>query len=246
MKNAEKWQPTKYVVAKGTLAASRNQKEVRISSRLPVTLSAAFFHDAIPAHAVGRLLDLGCGKVPLYGTYQPYITENICVDWEHSPHTISHVDLECDLAQRLPLNSNDFDTIILSSVLEHVPDPGHLWGEMERMLRPGGKALISVPFFYPIHEAPHDYFRFTEYALHHYANRSGFEVIEIRATGGVFEILADILSKHIESVRWIGPLLAGAIQFCALGVTRSTPGKWLIKRSSQAFPFGYVMVIRKP
>ena len=246
MKNAEKWSPSKYVLRKGMLIASRDPKEVRISSRLPVTLSAAFYHNAIPAHVSGRLLDLGCGKVPLYGAYRPYISESVCVDWEHSPHGVSHIDLACDLGERLPFSSDDFDTVILSSVLEHVPDPRHLWSEMERVLRPGGKALISVPFYYPIHEAPHDYFRFTEFALRFYAARNGFEVLEMRATGGVLEILSDILSKHIEPVRLIGPFLANLIQFCALGLTGHRLGKWLRKHSSSTFPFGYVMVVKKP
>ena len=81
MKNIEKWTPSKFVISNGKLKASRNKNEVGISSRLMIDLIALLYDEYIPKYVKGNLVDLGCGKVPLYAVYKNYIDENICVDW---------------------------------------------------------------------------------------------------------------------------------------------------------------------
>lgn len=164
MKNAEAWRPTKYVLRAGRLRATRDQSYLAPTSRLAADLSAQAYGEALPAHAHGRLLDFGCGRVPLYGAYRSFIDVNICMDWMEPPGT-SHVDVVSDLSREVPLPSSSTDTIIVSSVLEHLPDPARTWSEFERLLAPGGRVIGNVPFYYQLHEAPHDYFRFTEHAL---------------------------------------------------------------------------------
>lgn len=56
-----------------------------------------------------------------------------------------------------------FDVIVIADVLEHVLDPQKAAEEILRLLRPGGYAIITVPFLYPIHDRPHDYHRWTSY-----------------------------------------------------------------------------------
>jgi hypothetical protein len=70
MQNQEKWKPSKYVYQKGELIASRDPKEVSIDSMLNVDLIAGFYDRNLRQHAKGRLLDLSCGKVPLYWAYR--------------------------------------------------------------------------------------------------------------------------------------------------------------------------------
>ena len=132
MKNKDQWVPNKFVFRKGVLTASRNQSEVRAASRLVAGIVAGRYGARIPQYARGRLLDLGCGKVPLYEAYRSYISENICIDWENTAHKNEHLDATSDLSQRLPYGENEFDTIILSDVLEHIPQPEDLWREMSR------------------------------------------------------------------------------------------------------------------
>ena len=61
----------------------------------------------------------------------------------------------------LPFADASIDTVLLLEVLEHVGDaPGVLAG-IARVLKPGGLLLLSVPFLYPLHDAPHDYRRYT-------------------------------------------------------------------------------------
>lgn len=148
MLNQNLWQPSKFSNQGGKLRASRDANEVAISSRLVTDADANCFARFISQYCSGLLLDLGCGKAPLYGTYKKHITDVICVDWVNSFHDLSYIDISCDLSKPLPLPDQHFDTIILSDVLEYIPTPENLWLEMARIIRSGGHFLVSVPFYY--------------------------------------------------------------------------------------------------
>ena len=80
MKNKEFWKPSKFIYKNKKLIASRDPKEVSISSRLMIDIIAQFYDNYLKLYARGNLLDLGCGKVPLYEAYKDYIIDNTCVD----------------------------------------------------------------------------------------------------------------------------------------------------------------------
>lgn len=245
MRNKDKWVPSKFVYKMGKLVASRNKKEVQIGSRLMVNLVASFYDENIKVYAKGKLIDLGCGKVPLYETYKDCIVDNICVDWENTFHGNEFLDFTCDLTKRLPLHDGEFDTIILSDVLEHIPQPENLWEEMSRILSMSGNLIINVPFYYKLHETPHDYYRYTEYALRRFAKLSGFKIKILQPIGGSPEVLADILAKHFQFIPLLGNLIALIIQNTAYAFVRGRLGKMLSKKTRKAFPFGYFLVAEK-
>lgn len=207
---------------------------------------ASLFQEFMPRYVRGRLADLGCGRVPLYGAYRGLVTDVVCVDWWNTTHGNEHVDIECDLSGDIPLPDGGFDTVILSDVLEHIPRPETLWRETARLLRPGGAVLISVPFYYWLHEAPHDYHRFTEFALRRSAAAVGLEVVLLRASGGAPEILADVVAKNLQRIRFAGRALASAVQGITAAFVRTRAGRRLSERTSREFPLGYFLVARKP
>src|SRR5690242_11975294 len=103
------------------------------------------------------VLDVGCGHKP-YSDMFPgftYIGVNNSLE-DASPDIVANA--EC-----LPLATQSFDIVLCTQVLEHVPRPGRLLGECRRVLRPEGWLLLSAPFYWPIHEEPFDFFRFTKY-----------------------------------------------------------------------------------
>lgn len=206
-----------------------------------VGLVADCYAEALPIHARGHLLDLGCGTVPLYGTYRDYVTEVTCVDWGNSLHQNVHLDRECDLTAPLPFANARFDTILLSDVLEHLPDPKLCWSEAARLLAPGGKFILNVPFYYQVHEEPHDYYRYTEFALRRFASDAGFEVLELKAIGGAPEILTDLLAKLLAKT-WFGSGPAALIQWLVGHFARRRIGARLSRKTQHRFPFGYFMV----
>ena len=56
---------------------------------------------------------------------------------------------------------NYFDTIICMETFEHVARPWIAIDELYRVLKPEGFLIMTVPFDCPIHEHPHDYYRYT-------------------------------------------------------------------------------------
>ena len=143
MKNRDFWKPSKFIYVKNKLRGSKNIKYVSISSRLIADIIAGFYDKYLKSHIKGVLLDLGCGKVPLYEAYKSYIDNNICVDWTNSSQ---HIDFIADLNNKLTFNNSSFNTIILSDVLEHIKEPNLLWSEMNRILKINGKVIMNVPF----------------------------------------------------------------------------------------------------
>ena len=246
MKNRDKWQPSKYVYRDGELTASRDPKEVGVGSRLIADLTACAYHKSLRQHAKGKLLDLGCGKVPLYVAYKDCVTDNICVDWENTLHRNEYLDFECDLTKSLPFSDAEFDTIILSDVLEHIPQPEILWREMFRVLATKGKVILNVPFYYWLHEVPHDYYRYTQFALRRFAENAGLRVIQLEPIGGAPEIMTDIFAKNILRSPKIGPLLAMFSQWLTARFIRTRFGKRLSESTSASFPFAYFLVAEKP
>ena len=105
--------------------------------------------------------------------------------------------------------------------------------------------MVNVPFLYGVHEAPHDYFRYTEFALRRFAAEAGLEVLRLDAVGGSVEVLADLLAKHLAVLPGLGHALAVAVQALAQAFGRTRPGRRVAARSARSFPLGYFMVCRR-
>lgn len=246
MKNRETWKPSKFVYHRGRLVASPDAREVGAASTLITNIIAELYARKLPLYASGRLLDLGCGKVPLYAAYKDYVTENICVDWENSLHLNDHIDRRADLGAVLPFDDAEFDTILLSDVLEHIADPELLWCEMVRLLAPGGRIILNVPFYYWIHEQPHDYYRYTEFALRRFTERAGVALIELESIAGAPEVIADVASKCMMRLPRIGASLARCTQWLGWSFVRTSFGAKVSRATRGQFPLGYFLVAEKP
>ncbi|MBI2099171.1 class I SAM-dependent methyltransferase [Candidatus Uhrbacteria bacterium] len=107
--------------------------------------------------SAGRVLDVGCGSA---ASYAPHFPSRVCLD--AAPGI--GVDIVGD-AHALPFPDNSFDLVLCIEVLEHLKSPERAIAEMKRVLRPGGKLILTTRFLYPIHDAPGDFWRFTEYGL---------------------------------------------------------------------------------
>lgn len=245
MKNIELWRPSKFEYNNGKLRASRDPIEVSVSSRFVVDVVAHYYETYLKDYVSGDLIDLGCGKVPLYHAYRDYVTECTCADWESTLHKNPYLDLSIDLNKPLPLLSETFNTIILSDVLEHIAKPDELWREMFRILKPGGKVILNVPFFYKLHEIPHDYFRYTKYALQNFADSSGFKVILLKEMGGLPEVLIDLINKFFYSTPLIGKTISQLFQGTGGFFTRTRLGKKLSNKTKDHYPLGYFMIACK-
>jgi SAM-dependent methyltransferase len=206
---------------------------------------AAHYDSTLKQHVHGRLIDLGCGKVPLYHAYKDYITDNLCVDWPASLHKNPFLDTECDLNLPLPFHDEQFDTIILSDVLEHLSNPQQLCGEMYRILKPGGKVILNVPFFYKLHEVPHDYFRYTKFALLKFANDARLKTVAINEIGGLPEVLTDLTSKLLVNIPLAGKSISSFTQWAGSIFVKTKLGRKLSYKTREHYPMGYFMILQK-
>lgn len=96
-------------------------------------------------------------------------------------------------AHKLPFDKNKFDIIVANNVIEHFYNPSQAIEEMYRVLKPGGSVYFTIPFSYPIHEAPHDYVRFTKYGLEKLLEN--FSKLEILSRGGAFSTVSNVIFK---------------------------------------------------
>ncbi|MBI2415265.1 MAG: class I SAM-dependent methyltransferase [Candidatus Kerfeldbacteria bacterium] len=124
------------------------------------------------AQANGKVLDVGCGNKRLQ-QYLPAQCEYIGIDF--NPLADQHLDIS---TERYPFADDTFDFVICNAVLEHVADERFVLQEIYRVLKPGGKLYVSIPFLQPYHPDPEDYRRFTTVGLGHVLQRHGFTLIE--------------------------------------------------------------------
>jgi SAM-dependent methyltransferase len=75
------------------------------------------------------------------------------------------VDVVCDLTQQIPFRPGLFDVVVLMNVLEHVYAYEKLLSSISALLKPGSRLIMAVPFMIKVHQPPHDFYRYTHFAL---------------------------------------------------------------------------------
>lgn len=166
-----------------------------IARRRLSAVVAAFASDA--AVRGGLLVDVGCGSKP----YEAYfrVDRYLGLDVEESGHP--EADKRCDLTfdgSTLPLESGTADTVLCTQVLEHADDPRVLMAEITRILRPGGRLLLTAPFLWEEHERPFDFQRFTSFGVLRLVEDAGLRILAERRTSGSVEALAQLESVYLH------------------------------------------------
>jgi len=132
----------------------------------------------------GLTLDIGCG----YAFYREYFPNRIAFDIRPLPG----VDVVGD-AHRLPFEDEKFDNILCTEVLEHLKEPAVAISEMRRVLKMGGKLILTTRFFCPLHDVPDDYYRFTKYGLKYLLR--DWEILELREETHAIKTLAYLVQR---------------------------------------------------
>lgn len=199
----------------GWLRRRRLRVEAALGGRgLAHTLSLARYRlhrrvrAAIEEHAAGDCLDCGSGRSPYRELLAARASAVTSLDVEDRS---GGVDLLADVQEMPEVADAAFDTILCTQVLEHVPRPWSAVAELARVLRPGGLLLLSVPHLSAVHEAPHDYYRYTRWGLEALCARAGLEVVGIEATGGLVSFLGHGASVALMSTLGALPGLGWAV-----------------------------------
>lgn len=162
------------------------------------------------------LLDVGGNKIDKRGQF----------DLSQYPLRVTYAnlsrqkkpDVQADAAF-LPLSESSFECVICAELLEHVSDPEHILQEIHRVLVPGGKLLMTVPFLYPIHADPYDYGRYTDFFWERALRAAGFEPLVIKRQGTFYTVLLMYIKLFVNRFwrrpfRWFAaPFVAGTESF---------------------------------
>jgi SAM-dependent methyltransferase len=150
--------------------------------------------DRLPAGAV--VVDVGAGDAPYRELFDH--CDYIATDWAGSVHEYAGESDVVAPADALPLADGSADAVLLTQMLEHVPDPAAVLREAARVVRTGGGLFATVPFAWELHELPHDYWRFTPASLQRLLTDAGFTRIEIAPRTDCFTTLAQL----VRNVCW--------------------------------------------
>tara|TARA_Y100000310_G_scaffold177911_2_gene177893 strand:- start:4187 stop:4783 length:597 start_codon:yes stop_codon:yes gene_type:complete len=144
-----------------------------------------------------RILDMGCGQNPYYQAGVP--GKFVCLDIRKT--TPAHVVSD---ANKLPFRANSFDKVISVNLLYYLKNPFDIVSQLHRLLKKNGKLILVLPFFYPIHDAPEDRYRFTEYGIRTLL-QGKFKIERISTIGGIFNLPAVILHSLMKGLPLIAP-----------------------------------------
>ena len=198
----------------------------------------------IRRYAQGKFIDLGCGSAPFWYAVVEQVESYHGVDlWPRS----DKVTFAGDIQSLGMVKDNSYDSAICIEVLEHLPEPGNAVATIQRILKPGGTVVISVPHLSRLHDLPHDYYRFTEYGLRYLLERGGLEIVSIQSKGGLLTFLAHQLSTILLAVAWsLPPLKVPLLSFNRWCLTLGAFYADRLLATAKTFPQGYIVVARKP
>ncbi len=147
------------------------------------------------------VLDIGAGSCPYrsFFAHCQYKTQDVALlKGEQLRHgAYGQIDYVCD-ATAIPVDSGHFDAILCAEVLEHLPEPIKAVKEFSRILKPGGKLILTAPLGSGIHQEPyHFYGGYTQFWHKRFLSEAGFANIVIDANAGSFMTFSQ------ESIRFL-------------------------------------------
>jgi SAM-dependent methyltransferase len=177
--------------------------EFNPSITYPAYLTRNRLLKSIAAHAPemnGTLMDFGCGSKPYKSLFN--VEKYIGVDFENPGHP--HLNEQIDVfynGRQLPFENEHFDSVFSSEVFEHVFNLDEVLKEINRVMKPLSKILITCPFAICEHEIPNDFARYSSYGIKYILERNGFEIIKQDKTGNsvetVFQLWIMYIHQHI-------------------------------------------------
>jgi SAM-dependent methyltransferase len=216
----------------------------RISRRLSGKLTRVTLDRFIAAHATSEpTLDIGAQN----GPYAAHFPNRIALDIQRGTGVRVIGDV-----QALGIRDASFPVILCTEVLEHLPEPQRAIDEMFRVLEPGGTLLLTTRFLFPIHDAPHDYFRFTKYGLRHLLRR--FDILELQEETdavGTLAVLLQRLGMQAQTLRrtplrgiWL--VAAQAARPFSFLITQEFGDSRRLRPETGIMTSGYHVACRKP
>lgn len=207
----------------------------------------------IKRYAHGKTLDIGCAD-RWVEQHLPQDSRYVGLDYLPTSKMMYGTRPEVYAnASDLPFLEDNFDCVILLEVLEHLPTPDRALAEIRRVLKPGGYLVLSIPFLYPIHDAPFDFQRLTRHGLVSRLVANGMQIDHIERTNGTLEtvgllcniglvgtVLTSMKQRHPTLI--LAPLVLAFIP--VINIIAWSSGK--LFPSWEPLTAGYQVVARRP
>jgi SAM-dependent methyltransferase len=170
----------------------------------------ALIEDSVQALAArlpdgARVLDAGAGEGQYSAHFLRQRYTGVDLGIGDAGWNYQGLDAVADLCA-LPFAAGAFDAALNIVTLEHLRQPARALEELARVLKPGGVLLLVAPLEWEVHQAPHDYYRYTRHGLDYLLRQAGLEVREMTAAGGLFRLLSRRLFNACQLAPWLLPV----------------------------------------
>jgi SAM-dependent methyltransferase len=170
----------------GRLDPSRTSVQYAVRKPLLDWLGTQDVHGA-------RVLDVGCGDRP-YEQLLQGAAEIVGFDVPGNPHADLHGSIDA-----IPVPDASFDVVLCLQVLEHVPDPDAAVRELRRVVKDGGRVLLSTHGIYPFHPNPDDLWRWTHQGLERlFLTNAEWGSVRVRPGAGTAATVAMLVAHVVD------------------------------------------------
>lgn len=214
------------------------------------------YFNALPT--LDTVLDYGSGDRPYENMLQTKFEHYVSADYPiTNQYHKKKPDIKILPVQPLQIENNSTDCVILTEVLEHLYNPLEVLKDLNRVLKPGGFLIGTVPFLMSEHEQPYDYHRYTYFCLEKMFIEADFKIIKLDYVGdliGVFlrvwEMLVTLPLKLLQKMKlkWLviiaGTILRGPV--IIYYYLLKTDLKLQKVKYLKNFPLGFTFLLEKP
>jgi len=145
----------------------------------------------------GQLLDFGCGTKPYEYLFNVDNYSGIDLE-ENKGHNIpKHKTDFFYKGDKLPFEDNSFDSLYSSEVFEHVFNLDEILKDINRVHRPGGFFLITMPFVWREHEMPNDFGRYTSAGIAAVLKRNNYKIIVHEKEPGFYLSVVQLFAVYV-------------------------------------------------
>lgn len=151
--------------------------------------------EARAVYITGKTLDIGCGHKPYKELFASTEYIGLEIDGDENRKN-KKADCYYD-GHVFPFSDNEFDSVVMFQVFEHVFNPHQFLSEVNRVLKPGGKMLLTVPFVWDEHEQPYDFARYSSFGLRSLLLEHNFEVLEHAKSMNDIRLIFQLINLYI-------------------------------------------------
>ena len=161
-----------------------------------------------------KIADLVCGTKPYKILFNSDKFEYLGIDLPWNPHADIHVGIN----SKIDADNESFEYVLSTQVLEHVDDPDLYLSEAYRVLKKGGRLILTTHGYWMYHPDPTDYWRWTSAGLKKVVEKHGFETVGFKGIIGRMAMGLQLFQDGLifKFPKFLHPLLTAPLQLLIL------------------------------